>query len=809
MSSSRKALFSLGALVLCLIAAIGFVWFGSGHPVENPVDQAEAKAAHSRDTRSAERLVDLKNSSLADLENGHFAQADQALLNVETAGAGEKVGRNWAIERLMALEAIDLTRDPTAYDEAVERAQTAMNLETALEAKSPIRHYLAGKLGQARHSPKLRVFEQHIAAGTAPGDPVQWCELYQAQLSSGTPADLADSEGTLKTLQDLVPDNLYAQVEWLGVQARRKDSRIGVTLDRLRSLLGPLLAEHGREPASRVDSVLAATEAAAKAANWQTVAKKVTEIVEVVRRLPELEADRRRIERGLSWHVVSDFSHAYYQKHHIERRLPSAGKPVQLRELDLSGVLAQISDAREARFVDFDRDGRLDIVVLRSQSLEVFARDPNDKWMSIASAPVPRDAYNHFLPVDLSGNPTTGPEGGDQAKSNGGGIDFVLFGPAGLLVIGNRAEPLGSKRTLQPVLAPSLAEGTKNALSIVAADLDEDGLIDLVVSCRDPKGETTLHAWRNQGKRSFQDVTARSGLLNVSVGGGSLLAVDFDNDLDVDLVAPGVSSPSQSAADIAFFKGRGLARFRPQRFPVKDSDVRSATAIAVLDADSNGSWDLLASGPHGMFLLLTATTEHGRVETIGVEAVSDFAFEHVLVFDYDNDGCPDLVVWNGQAVRCFHGGNEGHFEPAVDLWPSALGAIASVDCGDLDQDGDSDLVIVKAGPGKSGGRVAVLQNEGGNANNWIDVRLLSRLADAKVTTRNRIPPFGLGSTLCLKTKAVSQMQIVEKPVTHFGIGTLEAADVLRILWNTGVPVNVLAPTKNTTVTQTPPTQSTP
>ncbi len=117
--------------------------------------------------------------------------------------------------------------------------------------------------------------------------------------------------------------------------------------------------------------------------------------------------------------------------------------------------------------------------------------------------------------------------------------------------------------------------------------------------------------------------------------------------------------------------------------------------------------------------------------------------------------------------------------------------------------------MVKAGPGPSAGRVAILQNEGGNANNWIDVRLDSRAANAKTPREIRIPPAGLGSTLCLKCKAVSQTQIVQRPVTHFGIGSLDAADVLRILWNTGVPANVLGPAKKTTVTQMPPEKSSP
>jgi hypothetical protein len=822
MAFSRKALFALA--VLCAIGAGSYAWFNRGRPPEEIAKEAEeAQARQTRDTRAAEHLVEVKNEALADLENGQFAHADAGLLNLATAGARDPIGRDWTIERLMAVEALDLKRDSTAYEEALDRAQTSVNLENALESKSPIRHYLAGKLGQARHSAKLRVFEQHIAAGTAPGDPVQWCELYQAQLSAGTPADLADSEGTLKMLKDLAPDNLYVQLAWLGLQARRQDKQIVRTLHNVRGQLDPILVEEGSDADTRLSRLMQETQAAAVAANWQTVASKTKTVVEMAQKVPEVDADRRRIERPLSWHLVSDLSHAYYQKHRIDRRLPSAGKPVQFRELDLSGSLAKVADAREARFVDFDSDGRLDIALLRSESFEIFSRDGNDRWEKVVSAPLPRGGYSHFLIVDLGGTRADSDGRGDiksrvGSKSRDAAADMVLFGPSGVLVLESRAVPGSQSRTLSTVDSPALARATKDAVSVVACDLNEDGLIDLVVSTPLPKpaepawATLRLHVFSNRGDRHFRDTTLRSGLDAVPIGGASLLAVDWDNDLDVDLLAPWVTGPSGAPGGLLFLKGRGLARFRPQPFRVKDSEFQSATSLAVLDADSNGSWDLLASNPHGMFLLLTSSTEHGRVETIGVEAISEFPFDHVLVFDYDNDGSPDLIAWNQEAVHCFHGSAEGHFEPADDTLPSTLRAerISSADFGDFDQDGDSDLVVVKSVAGSSGGRVTLLRNEGGNANNWIDVRLTGGRASAKPSGRiGIVPAFGLGSTLCLKIRGLCQTQIVQKPVTHFGIGSKDAADVLRVLWNTGVPVNVLSPAKNTTVTQSPPTQPPP
>jgi len=784
MTPSQKVFWSL-SILLCLAAA-AFFWFGRGRTAEE-IGKDAVKARQQLDTKSAEELIQLKNTALADLENGRFEQADPALLTLATAGTREPLGRNWTIERLMALQALDSKRDPTAYEEAVERAQTSMNLESSLEPKSPERRYLVSKLAQARGNSKERIFEQHIAAGTAPGDAVLLCELYQAQCA-GTGHDRAESEGTLKGLKELAPDNLYVQLEWLSLVARRKDAEIANALNRVYELVAPILADRGDDLARRLDLQFGAAKTAAHAGNWQSVATTVAAIDQMARALPECDADRRRIDRGLLWHVVSDFSHPYYQKHHVDRRLPSIANPVQFQEIRLSGPAANVVDAYEAQFVALNSDGKLELAVLRSEAFEIFGRGGGDQWVSVAPTHLPHDAYNHFLSVDDG---------------------FVLFGPAGLLGLESRAKAGGKARALHTVPIPA-ADKLNGVVSVLTLDVDGDGLNDLVVACSVPNAVgASLHLLHNEGKMGFRDITARSGLAQAQVGTNSLVAVDWDNDLDFDLLAPGPAAPSRSPTDIGFFKGRGLARFRPQRFVVKDNDVRSATSLAVLDADSNGSWDLLASTPHGTVLLLTSTIEHGRVDIIGVEPVSDFAFDHVLVFDFDNDGCPDFLAWNRDAVRCFHGSPEGHFEPAAVVPFLAAGTISSADFGDFDQDGDSDLVLVKTEPGQSTGRLALLRNEGGNANNWIDVRLEAHAVGAKGSAEARIPPFGRGSTLCLKFNGVSQTQIVQRPVTHFGIGSLDSVDVLRVLWSSGVPVNILNPAKRTTVTLTPAAQHSP
>ncbi len=54
----------------------------------------------------------------------------------------------------------------------------------------------------------------------------------------------------------------------------------------------------------------------------------------------------------------------------------------------------------------------------------------------------------------------------------------------------------------------------------------------------------------------------------------------------------------------------------------------------------------LASGPHEC--VLPHRPRFTAVDTLGVEAISDFAADGLLVFDYDNDGRPDLRLEPGR-----------------------------------------------------------------------------------------------------------------------------------------------------------------
>ena len=92
---------------------------------------------------------------------------------------------------------------------------------------------------------------------------------------------------------------------------------------------------------------------------------------------------------------------------------------------------------------------------------------------------------------------------------------------------------------------------------------------------------------------------------------------------------------------------------------------------------------------------------------------------------------------------------------------------------DVDGDGDSDLIITEAD-----GSVIALRNDGGNRNHSLAIKLKG-VADNKDGVGTKIEVFA--NDLWQKWEATGQPEILA------GLGTADKADLVRLLWPTGVP----------------------
>ena len=263
-------------------------------------------------------------------------------------------------------------------------------------------------------------------------------------------------------------------------------------------------------------------------------------------------------------------------------------------------------------------------------------------------------------------------------------------------------------------------------------DFDGDGHVDLVVVGAD--GRLTL--FRNAGQGRFEDATAASGL--AAPGHAGAVAVgDYDNDGFLDVF-------------VGSLDGTGPVLYRNKSDGTFEVDQRGSTSV------------------------------RGRRTVAGRDA---------LFFDFDNDGYLDLVVvgqpgaGHGRGVFLFRNDATGRFVDRSAILPSDLPALRRVAAADYDRDGDLDLIVVG-----SDGRPRLLLNDGGNANQYVQVQLA-----ALRTGSGKNNDFGIGSTLELRAGKLYEVRVVTGRVTHFGLGRHLKADVLRVRWPNGVSQTVYYP----------------
>jgi enediyne biosynthesis protein E4 len=290
------------------------------------------------------------------------------------------------------------------------------------------------------------------------------------------------------------------------------------------------------------------------------------------------------------------------------------------------------------------------------------------------------------------------------------------------------------------------------------------------------EGMTDL-LYRNNGDGTFSDVSERSGIAK-SVGKGlGVSFADYDNDGFVDIYVANDSVQSflfhnngdGTFAEIGLLAGVGFNEdgktFAGMGVDFADYDNDGRPDIFVTDL-SNERYRLFRQNPDGTFRDVTNSTGVGGATQL-------FSGWSTRFFDYDDDGWKDLFVAQGHVMDTIDKtapnlkylqsplllrNRSGQFEP-VDageaLQQQWAGRGAAF--GDLDNDGDVDIVLSNVGQS-----AVVLRNEGGNRNNWLQIRTVG-------TTSNR---DGIGC----RVKVVSASGATQYFTVTTAVGYLSASD---------------------------------
>jgi tetratricopeptide (TPR) repeat protein len=365
------------------------------------------------------------------------------------------------------------------------------------------------------------------------------------------------------------------------------------------------------------------------------------------------------------------------------------------------------------------------------------------------------------------------------------------------------------------------------AAVIVAGDYDNDGRVDLFVV-----REGGFALFHNEGGGKFSDVSEAAGMPKYPHAARSAAFVDIDHDGDLDVFVAPSPGPSDAAVPSVLLRNDGQGKFVEAAAESRLGSARSAVGIVPTDYDNHRDVDLLvareAEAPllfknlrDGTFREVSAeaglnTSGHvscvaagdlnkdtytdfvlGRADGVALLALSDgrsrFAFTPApdvtagalaaLVLDYDNDGLLDVAVATPKGLRLVRAVGETWSDASASaLAPELLAPKSDSDrarglaAGDLDGDGDTDLVLLTA----AGLRLA--RNEGAERNGALRVALSGRGSNrsgvgAKVETRagSLLGRLELYAT----TPAAAPADLV------FGVGSRPAVDAIRILWPSG------------------------
>ncbi len=379
------------------------------------------------------------------------------------------------------------------------------------------------------------------------------------------------------------------------------------------------------------------------------------------------------------------------------------------------------------------------------------------------------------------------------------------------------------KGSFADVTARAGVGNTQWGTSAAFFDYDNDGYLDLFV-CNylkfDPDGKLPCQffedrpycnigqfkgassvLYHNNRDGIFMDVSEKSGIGKASGKALGVIAFDYNNDGRIDLFVANDAAPN------FLFRNNVNGIFSEVALEANcaldpDGNFRGGMGVDAEDIDGDGYQDIFVTN----FSQQTNAFWHNNGDGTFDETTNELGLGKISYvmsgfgtrfFDYNNDGLVDLFVLNGHPFEpinkvfpettyaeppfLFENTGKGFREVAglhgAPLKRSYLGRGLAV--GDIDNDGDSDLLLLNAGEPP-----VLLRNDGGNRNHWLGVKLVGTKSNrdgigAKVTIssggRQRSQELIGGTSYC----SASDQRLL------FGIGDNEKIDALTVHWLSG------------------------
>ncbi len=484
--------------------------------------------------------------------------------------------------------------------------------------------------------------------------------------------------------------------------------------------------------------------------------------------------------------------------------------------------------------VDYDNDGDLDVYLVQGKLL-----DKKKKIADAIFPPPPGELRDKLFRNDTSNSDNGTPvikftdvtdASGLNATGYGMGVavgdinddklaDFYVlnFGPNELWVSQGDG-------TYENMTAQAAVMEDRWSVSASFADVDKDGVLDLYVgnyvmydlenprpcrnstSARDYCGPQVFEPepdrlFRNLGGTKFQDISVSAGITKVYGGALGVIAADFDGDNWVDIYVANDGVANQlwiNQKDVRFVDEAPLAGVAVNRYGMPEASM----GVDAADFDGDGDADIFMT--HLIRETNTLYVNDGRgwfddktAETgLGVPSVPFTGFGTAWL-DYDNDGWLDLVIVNG-GVTLFESKARssevypldrrnqlfrnigGRFEDVSNEAGTAFAmseVSRGVAAGDIDNDGDTDLLITN-----NSGPARLLINRVGNEAVWLGISVSDQHGHGPVAGARLALLRENGEPLYRAVRTDGSYGSAGDARVLFGLGDDDKPGTVRVFW---------------------------
>lgn len=312
----------------------------------------------------------------------------------------------------------------------------------------------------------------------------------------------------------------------------------------------------------------------------------------------------------------------------------------------------------------------------------------------------------------------------------------------------------------------------------------------------------TCWLFRNRGDGTFEDVTAKAGLLDTSSKSLGVAALSYDNDGWPDLFVANDTQPNKlyrnqrngTFSEVGVKAGLAFS---------EDGRARAGMGVDVAYLDDAGLASIVVTNFDNEMLGLYRATKSGAFVDQAPKTNMGLATRRSLgfgcfFFDANLDGQLDLLVVNGhidetisrarhdvtyaQSPHLFLNEGNGSFRDVASL----IGPEFSVPkvargaaFGDIHNDGAQDVLITT-----NNGPAYLYRNEQSNSNRWVRVKLTGTKSNRDAI--GALVKYESGDLKGSRTVKSGSSYLSQSETTlTLGLGRRERVDKLQVLWPSG------------------------